>query len=151
MVSEASESNLKIGIIVSRFNEFITNLLLEGAKRRLEERRASYEIFYVPGAFEIPVVAKILAERFDALIALGCIIRGETHHFEAVVDGVVRGVVEAALNKEKPVIFGVLTVDSIEQAIDRAGGKLGNKGYEFADNALYMAELCRRIKDKDKR
>lgn len=137
---------IKIGVVVSRFNEFITNLLLEGAKRKFEEEGVDYEVFYVPGSFEIPLVAKMIADRFDAVLALGCVIRGETYHFEAVVQGVVKGVVDASLEKEKPVIFGVLTVDNINQAIDRAGGKFGNKGYDFAENAIYMAKLCQKIK-----
>lgn len=137
---------VKIGVVVSRFNEFITNILLEGAKRKFQEENIEYEVIYVPGSFEIPIVAKLISDRFDAVLALGCIIRGETHHFEAVVEGTVKGVVEAALQKEKPVIFGVLTVDNIDQAIDRAGGKYGNKGYDFAENSIYMARLCKKIK-----
>lgn len=139
---------IKIGVILSTFNEFITKLLYEGAKKKFEEKAAEYETFEVPGAFEIPVVAKIIADRFDSILALGCIIKGETYHFEAVVDGVVRGIVDVALQKEKPVIFGVLTVENINQAIDRAGGKFGNKGYDFAENAIYMAKLCRELKRK---
>lgn len=137
---------IRIGVVLSTFNEFITRLLFEGAKKRFSEEDIEYEVFEVPGSFEIPIVAKIIADKFDSILTLGCIIRGETYHFEAVVQGVVRGIVEAMLSKEKPVIFGILTADNINQAIDRAGGKLGNKGYDFAGNAIYMAKLYKKLK-----
>jgi len=139
---------IRIGVILSTFNEFITKLLLEGAKKKFSEENVEYEVFEVPGSFEIPIVAKIIADKFDSILTLGCIIRGETYHFEGVVQGVVKGIVEAMLSKEKPVIFGILTVDNINQAIDRAGGKLGNKGYDFAGNAIYMAKLYKKLKSK---
>lgn len=140
--------NIKIGVVLSTFNEFITKILLEGAKKRFAEENIDYEVFEVPGSFEIPIVAKMIAENFDSILTLGCIIKGETYHFESVVQGTVNGIVDAMLSKEKPIIFGILTVDNINQAIDRAGGKLGNKGYDFAGNAIYMAKLYKKIKSK---
>lgn len=139
---------LRFAIVVSRFNSFITERLLRGALEALERCRAErqkIEVVRVPGSFEIPVAAKKLAAsgRFDAVITLGAILRGETTHFEYISSEVARGVQLAALETGVPVAFGVLTCDTLEQAIDRAGAKSGNKGYEVALGAVEMANLLR--------
>ncbi|ABY93697.1 MULTISPECIES: 6,7-dimethyl-8-ribityllumazine synthase [Thermoanaerobacter] len=141
----------KFGIVVSRFNEFITNKLLEGALDALKRHGAlneDIEIAWVPGAFEIPLIAKKMAEskRYDAVIALGAVIRGETPHFDYVANEVSKGIAKISLDTEVPVIFGVLTTDTIEQAIVRAGTKGGNKGFEAAVTAIEMANLMEEIK-----
>lgn len=141
----------KYGIVVSRFNEFITNKLLEGALDALKRHGAlneDIEIAWVPGAFEIPLIAKKMAEskRYDAVIALGAVIRGETPHFDYVANEVSKGIAKISLDTEVPVIFGVLTTDTIEQAIVRAGTKGGNKGFEAAVTAIEMANLMEEIK-----
>jgi 6,7-dimethyl-8-ribityllumazine synthase len=143
-----SKYKLKIGVVVSRFNEIITEKLLEGAKRAFEEQKVDFEIFYVPGSFEIPITAKVLAKtgKFDSILTLGCLIKGETFHFEYVSKGLVEGLVKSALETETPIIFGVLTVENLNQALERAGGKHGNKGYEWALNSIYMAKLMKRLK-----
>ncbi|RKQ63764.1 6,7-dimethyl-8-ribityllumazine synthase [Thermovibrio guaymasensis] len=138
---------LKFAIVVSRFNSFITERLLEGALDCLVRHGCSkdnIEIFKIPGAFEIPLVAKKLAERdYDAVIALGAVIRGETPHFDYVAAEVSKGVASVSLETGKPVIFGVLTTDTVEQAIDRAGAKAGNKGWEAALAAIEMVNLLK--------
>ncbi|MGH2332013.1 6,7-dimethyl-8-ribityllumazine synthase [Thermoanaerobacter mathranii] len=141
----------KFGIVVSRFNEFITNKLLEGALDALKRHGAlneNIEIAWAPGAFEIPLIAKKMAEskRYDAVIALGAVIRGETPHFDYVANEVSKGIAKISLDTEVPVIFGVLTTDTIEQAIVRAGTKGGNKGFEAAVTAIEMANLMEEIK-----
>ncbi|AEM77540.1 6,7-dimethyl-8-ribityllumazine synthase [Thermoanaerobacter thermohydrosulfuricus] len=141
----------KFGIVVSRFNEFITNKLLEGALDALKRHGAlneDIEIAWVPGAFEIPLIAKKMAEskRYNAVIALGAVIRGETPHFDYVANEVSKGIAKISLDTEVPVIFGVLTTDTIEQAIVRAGTKGGNKGFEAAVTAIEMANLIDEIK-----
>ncbi|ERM91279.1 6,7-dimethyl-8-ribityllumazine synthase [Caldanaerobacter subterraneus] len=141
----------KFGIVVSRFNEFITGKLLEGALDALKRHGAlneDIEIAWVPGAFEIPLIAKKMAEskRYDAVIALGAVIRGETPHFDYVANEVSKGIAKISLDTEVPVIFGVLTTDTIEQAIVRAGTKGGNKGFEAAVTAIEMANLMEEIK-----
>lgn len=139
---------LKIGIIVGRFNEFIGGKLLSGAidglvRHGVEED--NIEISWVPGAFEIPLVAKKMAksQKYDAVICLGAVIRGATPHFDYVSSEVTKGVASVSLETEVPVIFGVLTTDSIEQAIERAGTKAGNKGYDAAVTAIEMANLLK--------
>lgn len=139
---------LRLGIVVSRFNSFITERLLNGALDALERAGANakqIEVVRVPGSFEIPVAAKKLAEtrRYHALICLGAILRGETSHFEYISAEVARGVQRAALDTGVPMAFGVITVDTLEQAIDRAGAKSGNKGAEAALTAVEMANLLR--------
>ncbi len=138
---------LKFAIVVSRFNSFITERLLEGALDCLVRHgcnKDNIEIFKTPGAFEIPLVAKKLAEKdYDAVIALGAVIRGETPHFDYVAAEVSKGVASVSLETGKPVIFGVLTTDTVEQAIDRAGAKAGNKGWEAALAAIEMANLLK--------
>ncbi len=136
----------RFGLIVSRFNEFISKKLLEGALDSLVRHEVSEEdigVYWVPGSFEIPVVAKRLAEsgRFDALVCLGAVIRGATPHFEYVASEVAKGAAQVSLATGVPVLFGVVTADTLEQAIDRAGTKSGNKGAEAASGAIEMANL----------
>ncbi|GEO26057.1 6,7-dimethyl-8-ribityllumazine synthase [Alicyclobacillus acidoterrestris] len=143
--------NLHIGIVVSRFNEFITGKLLSGAIDALERhgvKSDDIEVAFVPGAFEIPYAAKWMAQsgKFDAVIALGAVIRGSTPHFDFVAAEVSKGVSQLSLNTDTPVIFGVLTTDTIEQAIERAGTKAGNKGFDAAVGAIEMANLRKLIR-----
>ncbi|NFD56876.1 6,7-dimethyl-8-ribityllumazine synthase [Clostridium botulinum] len=139
---------LKVGIIVSRFNEFITSKLLTGSIDCLKRHGAkedNIEVCWVPGAFEIPVIAKKMASKgkYDAVICLGAVIRGATPHFDYVSSEISKGVAHVSLDKEVPVIFGVLTTDTIEQAIERAGTKAGNKGYDAAMSAIEMSNLMK--------
>jgi 6,7-dimethyl-8-ribityllumazine synthase len=141
----------KIAIITSRFNEEVTVLLQRGAKERLAEldvRIADEDVFTVPGAIEIPVVAAALAKKgtYDAIICLGAVIRGETTHYDYVCSQVSYGCQKVALEYHLPVIFGVLTTENDEQALERCGGKHGHKGRECADAAVEMVELLRSIK-----
>lgn len=142
--------NLKIGIVAARFNEFITNKLLEGALDALHRhgvQDGDIELAWVPGAFEIPLVAQKLAQskKYDAVICLGAVIRGATPHFDYVAAEVSKGVAHTALQTGVPVIFGVLTTDNIEQAIERAGTKAGNKGFDAAVTAIETANLLRQF------
>ena len=142
--------DLKIAIVVSRFNDFITTRLLEGAKDTLirhEVEDTNIDVAYVPGAFQIPLVAKKLAQKgeYDAVITLGCVIRGATSHYDYVCNEVAKGVSKANDISDAPVIFGVLTTESIEQAVERAGTKAGNKGSEAAVSAIEMANLIKQI------
>jgi 6,7-dimethyl-8-ribityllumazine synthase len=142
--------NLHFALIVSRFNSFITERLLSGALDALQAAgadSAAIEVVRVPGSFEIPLAAKKLAEagRADAVIAIGCILRGETAHFDYVASEVARGVQLAQLDTGVPIIFCVLTCDTLEQAIDRAGLKSGNKGYEAGVAAIEMANLSQQL------
>ncbi len=137
---------LSFGLVVGRFNEFISNKLLSGALDSLHRHGvdpAKVEVAWVPGAFEIALVAKRMAAsgRYDAVITLGAVIRGSTPHFDVVASEVAKGVAKAGLDTNVPVIFGVLTTDTIEQAIERAGTKAGNKGWDAAVAALEMANL----------
>lgn len=141
---------LKIAVVVSRFNEFITNKLLGGALDTLHRHEVADEdisVFWVPGAFEIPTVAKKLAEskQYDAVICLGAVIRGSTTHYDYVCAEVSKGVAAVALNTGVPTIFGVVTTENIEQAIERAGTKAGNKGSDAAASAIEMANLMKNI------
>ncbi|MCM0650222.1 6,7-dimethyl-8-ribityllumazine synthase [Clostridium swellfunianum] len=141
---------LKFGIIVGRFNEFIGGKLLSGALDALKRHgveESEIEIAWVPGAFEIPLAAKKMAKtnKYDAVICLGAVIRGSTPHFEYVSSEVSKGVANVSLETEIPVIFGVLTTDTIEQAIERAGTKAGNKGYDAAVTAIEMANLLKQF------
>ena len=136
----------KFGIIVGRFNEFIGGKLLSGALDGLKRHgvdEANIEIAWVPGAFEIPLIAKKMAssKKYDGVICLGAVIRGATPHFDYVSSEVTKGIASVSLDTEIPVVFGVLTTDNIEQAIERAGTKAGNKGYEAAVTAIEMANL----------
>jgi len=144
-------SGMRFGVVVSRFNSFITERLLAGAMDALEKGGASAEqtdLVRVPGSFEIPLAAKKLAEgaRADAVIAIGCVLRGETAHFDYVASEVARGVQLAQLDTGVPIIFCVLTCDTLEQAIDRAGLKGGNKGHEAGVAAVEMANLSKRLR-----
>ena len=141
----------KIGIVVSRFNEFITGKLLSGAVDTLLRHGVSDEnisVAWVPGAFEIPLISKKMAEtgRYDAVICLGAIIRGSTSHYELVCNEAAKGVAQVSLETGIPVLFGIITTENIEQAIERAGSKAGNKGSECAEGAIEMINLCKRIK-----
>ncbi len=141
--------NLKVAIVVSRFNSFITERLLEGAIDALKRHNVKDEnidIFKVPGAFEIPLVAKKLSSKnYDGIICLGAVIRGSTPHFEYVANEVAKGIAHVSLEKEIPVIFGILTTDTIEQAIERAGTKAGNKGFDAAMSFIETANLLNKI------
>lgn len=141
---------LKFGVVVSRFNEFISGKLLGGAFDALKRHGAREEdvsVAWVPGAFEIPLVAKRMAEsrKYDAIICLGCVIRGSTPHFDYVCAEVSKGVAQVNMQTGVPAMFGVLTTDSIEQAIERAGTKAGNKGYDAAMSAIEMSNLLKAI------
>ncbi|MFU0788858.1 MAG: 6,7-dimethyl-8-ribityllumazine synthase [Virgibacillus proomii] len=143
-------TDLRIGIVVARFNEFITKKLLEGAEDTLIRHGVANEaitVAWVPGAYEIPLIAKNMAiqKEYDAIIALGTVIRGATPHFDYVCNEAAKGVSQVALQANKPVIFGILTTETIEQAIERAGTKAGNKGAEAATAAIEMANLLRNI------
>jgi len=142
--------NLRFGIVVSRFNDFITARLLEGAMDSLLRHGAdegSIDLVRVPGSFEIPLVSSKLAKsgRYDAVICLGAVIRGATPHFEYVAAEVSKGVAAVTLETGVPVIFGVLTTDTIEQAVERAGTKSGNKGWGAALSAIEMANLMKQL------
>lgn len=141
---------LKFGIVVGRFNEFIGSKLLNGAidgLLRHGAQEADIEVAWVPGAFEIPIVAQSMAQsgRYDAVVCLGAVIRGSTSHYEYVANEMSKGIAKVGLDAKMPVIFGVLTTDTIEQAIERAGTKAGNKGYDAAATAIEMANLLRQI------
>ncbi|WP_018922159.1 6,7-dimethyl-8-ribityllumazine synthase [Salsuginibacillus kocurii] len=141
-------TDLKVGIVVARFNDFITERLLEGAKGALRQHGVASEnidVAWVPGAFEIPFAAKKMAdtEKYDTIITLGTVIRGSTPHFDYVCNEVAKGVGNLSLTSGIPVIFGVLTTETIEQAIERAGTKAGNKGAEVSVAAIEMANLNR--------
>lgn len=148
---QLSAEGFKFAIIVSRFNDFICSRLVDGAMDSLIRHGASDDqivVVKVPGAFEIPFVAKKLATsgRYDAVICLGAVIRGATPHFDYVAAEVSKGIASVALESQVPVAFGVLTTDNIEQAIERAGSKSGNKGYEAAMAAIEMVSLFKKLK-----
>ncbi|EGQ0356756.1 6,7-dimethyl-8-ribityllumazine synthase [Staphylococcus pseudintermedius] len=141
---------LKIGVVVSRFNDLITGRLLDGAQdalRRHQVAEDSIDVAYVPGAFELPIVAKKMAQtgKYDAVVTLGCVIRGATSHYDYVCNEAAKGIAKASDDTGVPVIFGVLTTENIEQAIERAGTKAGNKGAESAVGAIEMANLLRHM------
>jgi 6,7-dimethyl-8-ribityllumazine synthase len=141
---------LKFGIIVGRFNEFIGGKLVSGALDALKRHGVAeddIELTWVPGAFEIPLIAKKMAKmkKYDGVICLGAVIRGSTPHFEYVSSEVTKGIAHVSLETEVPVVFGVLTTDTIEQAIERAGTKAGNKGYDAAVTAIEMANLMKQF------
>ena len=147
LVSEGT----KVGIVCARFNEFIVSRLLSGCEDTLLRHGVQAEditVAWVPGAFEIPLIASKMARcgRYDAVIALGAVIRGATSHYDYVCREVAKGVASAALNSDVPVMFGVLTTDTLEQAIERAGTKAGNKGAECAQSAIEMVNLIRALK-----
>ena len=141
---------LKFGIVVSRFNEFLTSKLLEGAQDALIRHGANeddIEIAWTPGAFEIPLVAQKLAQtkRYDAVICLGAVVRGGTPHFEYIAAEVTKGIAKVGMDSGIPVIYGVITADNLEQAIERAGTKAGNKGFDAAVSAIETANLLKNI------
>jgi 6,7-dimethyl-8-ribityllumazine synthase len=142
--------DVRIGIIVARFNEFITSKLLGGALDTLKRHNVpenSIDVAWVPGAFEIPLIAKKMAEsgKYDAVICLGAIIRGSTSHYDLVCNEAAKGIAQVSLSSGVPVMFGVITTENIEQAIERAGSKAGNKGSECAEGAIEMINLVRNI------
>lgn len=146
----AGSDKMKIGIVASRFNEFIVSKLIGGARDGLlrhDVAEDDIELAWVPGAFEIPVIAKKMADskKFDAIICLGAVIRGSTSHYDYVCAEVSKGVAQVSLSAGIPVMFGILTTDTIEQAIERAGTKAGNKGYECALGAIEMVNLIKEI------
>jgi 6,7-dimethyl-8-ribityllumazine synthase len=141
---------IKVGIVVARFNEFIGSKLLGGAidgLKRHDVKEEDIEVAWVPGAFEIPLIAAKMAKlgKYDAIICLGAVIRGSTTHYDYVCSEVSKGVAHVSLQSEIPVIFGVLTTENIEQAIERAGTKAGNKGYDCALTAIEMVNLINEI------
>jgi 6,7-dimethyl-8-ribityllumazine synthase len=144
-------AGLSFGIVVSRWNDFITKALLEGALDALKRHGADENritVAWVPGSFEIPVAVRAMAQsgRYDGIVALGCVIRGATTHYDHIASAVTGGLSHAALESGLPVAFGVLTVESIEQAIERAGSKAGNKGAEAALAVVEMANLLKQLK-----
>jgi len=145
-----SGKGMRIALVAARFNHFVVDQLLTGALQALAAagvRDGDLDVVRVPGAFEIPLTARKLAasRRYDAVITLGAVIRGDTPHFDFVAGECARGVAQAALDTGVPVLFGVLTCDSLEQATERAGGKAGNKGADAADAAVEMVDLLRKL------
>jgi 6,7-dimethyl-8-ribityllumazine synthase len=148
-----SAAGRSFGIVASRFNDFIVRRLLDGALDAIDRHGGdlgSVDVVWVPGSYEIPLAAKRLAlsRRYDAVVCLGAVIRGATAHFDYVANGAASGISSVALETDLPVIFGVITTETIEQAIERAGTKLGNKGFEAAVTAIEMADLMPRIQSK---
>jgi 6,7-dimethyl-8-ribityllumazine synthase len=144
-------AGLRIGIVVARFNEIVSGKLLDGAREglvRLGVAPDAVDVAWTPGSFELPLVAKRMAElgRYDAVICLGAVIRGETAHFDYVAGNAASGIARAGLDTGVPVIFGVVTTDTLEQAINRAGAKAGNKGFDAALTAVEMASLMRALR-----
>lgn len=144
-------TDLKIGVVVGRFNEFITSKLVDGALDGLKRHGVAEEnidIAWVPGAFEVPFIAKQMVEtgEYDAVIGLGTVIRGATSHYDYVNNEAAKGIASVSLNSNVPVIFGIVTTENIEQAIERAGTKAGNKGYDSAISAIEMANLKKMFK-----
>ena len=142
--------NIKIGIVAARFNEFITSKLLGGALDGLKRHNVNendIDVAWVPGAFEIPLIAKKMANsgKYDAVICLGAVIRGSTSHYDYVCNEVSKGIATDSMNFDIPVMFGVITTENIEQAIERAGTKAGNKGYDCALGAIEMVNLIREM------
>ena len=143
--------DFKIGIVASRFNEFIVSKLVDGALDGLKRHGVldeNIDCAYVPGAFEIPLIAKkmVMSNKYDAVICLGAVIKGSTPHFDYVCAEVSKGIANISLDTQMPIIFGVLTTNSIEQAIERVGTKSGNKGYDAAVSAIEMANLIKNFK-----
>lgn len=147
-----SKKDSKIGIVAARFNEFIVSKLLSGAVDGLvrhDVNEDNIHVAWVPGAFEIPLIASKMAKsgKYDAIICLGAVIRGNTSHYDYVCSEVSKGIAQVSLSSDVPVMFGVLTTDNIEQAIERAGTKAGNKGFECAEGAVEMINLISAIED----
>jgi len=149
-VGELLGKGLKFGLVISRFNEFLTKKLLEGAQDALLRHgvnEGDIEVAWVPGAFEIPLLAKKLAQtnRYNAVICLGAVVRGETPHSEYIAAEVSKGIAKVGLETGLPIIYGVITADTLEQAIERSGAKEGNEGFKAAMNAIEMANLVRSL------
>lgn len=145
-----ADRKIKIGIVIARFNSFITRHLLDGAEDGLLRHGVDtddIDVAYVPGAFEIPLAAKKMADsgKYDAVICLGAVIRGQTPHFDYVCAEASKGIAQTSLQSGIPVMFGVLTTDTIQQAVERAGSKAGNKGFECAEGAIEMINLMREM------
>ena len=143
-------SGIKVGIVVARFNEFITSKLLSGAMDGLLRHNVQEEdiqVAWVPGAFEIPLIASKMAKsgKYDAVICLGAVIRGSTSHYDLVCSETAKGIAQAAMHTGVPVLFGVITTENIEQAIERAGTKAGNKGYDCALSAIELVDLMHKV------
>ena len=141
---------IRVGIVAARFNEFITSKLVGGALdglKRHDVKEEDIDVAWVPGAFEIPLIASKMAKskKYDAVICVGAVIRGSTSHYDYVCSEVSKGIANVSINSDIPVMFGVLTTDNIEQAIERAGSKAGNKGYECATGAIEMVNLIRAL------
>lgn len=148
-----AQDGMKIGVVVSRFNEFITSKLLGGCQDGLVRHGVNDEdisVAWVPGAFEIPLVAQKMAKsgKYDAVICLGAVIRGKTSHYDYVCNEVSKGIAQVSLNSEIPVLFGIVTTENIEQAIERAGTKAGNKGYDCALSAIEMVNVIKNLSSK---
>ena len=146
--------NLILGLVVARFNELVTKPLVEGALSAVVRHGGQLEdvtVVHVPGSFELPVVAKRMASsgNYDAIVCIGAVVRGSTTHYEAVANSAASGVMSAGLDTGVPIIFGVLTTETMEQALDRAGGKLGNKGYEAMVTAIEMAQLMHQLDEHE--
>lgn len=149
-VISGDKGDIRVGVVAARFNEFIVSKLVGGCEDTLLRhgvRADDIELAWVPGAFEIPLIASKMAKsgRYDAVIALGAVIRGSTSHYDYVCSEVSKGIANVSLNSDIPVMFGVLTTDTIEQAIERAGSKAGNKGSECAEGAIEMVNLIRSL------
>ncbi len=149
-----SAAGQRIGIVAARFNEFITSKLLGGAEDsflRHGGEADNLEVAWVPGSFEIPLVAKkmALSGKYDAVVCLGAVIRGATPHFDMVANEATKGIANVGLQSDIPVVFGVLTTDSIEQAVERAGTKAGNKGFDAMTTAIEMVNLVRRLESRE--
>ena len=149
-----SAAGQRIGIVAARFNEFITSKLLGGAEDsflRHGGEADNLEVAWVPGSFEIPLVAKKMAKsgKYDAVVCLGAVIRGATPHFDMVANEATKGIANVGLQSDIPVVFGVLTTDSIEQAVERAGTKAGNKGFDAMTTAIEMVNLVRRLESRE--
>ncbi|MBN2057670.1 MAG: 6,7-dimethyl-8-ribityllumazine synthase [Candidatus Saganbacteria bacterium] len=141
-------SKLKFGVIVSRFNELVSKGLLDGALdclKRHGAKETGIDVIWAPGAFEIPLIAKKVAKEYDAVICLGAVIRGSTPHFEYVASEAAKGVAKVSLDSGVPVIFGILTTDNLDQALERAGAKPGNKGFAAAMTAIELANLNKEL------
>ncbi len=148
-----SASGRSFGVVASRFNDYIVKALVEGALEAIERHEGdlgSVDVAWVPGSYEIPLAAKRMAQsgRYDAVICLGAVIRGATAHFDYVAGGAASGIESAMLETDVPIIFGVITTETIEQAIERAGTKMGNKGFEAAAAAIEMADLMPRLEKR---
>ena len=141
-------SKLKVGIVVSRFNELVSKGLLDGALDCLKRHGAKEEnigIVMSPGAFEIPLIAKKMAKNYDAVVCLGAVVRGGTPHFEYIASEAAKGVAKVSLDTGVPIVFGILTTDNLEQALERAGAKAGNKGFTAAQSAIELANLNKEL------